>query len=65
MEYNHWRAIRDRAFFDPACEVVALVPMPLAKGIARESVSAIVAVSSTASAPNKANVLRFMSPSPD
>ena len=38
--------------------------MPLAKGVAQESVSATVAVS-IASAPNKANTLQFMSPSPD
>jgi hypothetical protein len=39
--------------------------MPLAKGVARESVSTTGTVSSTATAPNKANTLRFMSPSPD
>ena len=38
--------------------------MPVANGVPRESVSAAVAVSSTATAPNKANTLRFMSPSP-
>jgi hypothetical protein len=39
--------------------------MPLAKGVARESVSTTGTVSSTATAPNNANTLRFMSPSPD
>jgi hypothetical protein len=39
--------------------------MLLGKGVARDSVNATVALSSTATTPNKANTLRFMSLSPD
>jgi len=39
--------------------------MPLAKGVARESVSATVAVSSTATVPNKAKYIALDEPAPD